>query len=333
MTRVSVIIPTYNRAGSLSRAIDSALAQTVDDLEVVVVDDGSTDETATVLSAYDDRRVRPIVHATNQGANVARNTGLAHARGEYVAFLDSDDVWDPTKLERQLAVLEGRSEAWVGAYCDSTLELSGTSGLLRTTAATVLASGDEQPTMEGGDELIGEILADNVQPGAGSTLLVRTNVARAVGGFDEELDRFQDPEFCLRVLEAGNLAYVDEELVVREDTGQPSADLIRGANEAYRERYADTIDRFEAEGYDIHSSHELILAKAYASEGRILRAAWHLRNAGVAPRQYPGLGWAVATGVRRRPAPVAVIITVLTLLSAIVVGYGVHTVSGRLEDE
>src|SRR6056297_2960635 len=119
MTRVSVIIPTYNRAKTLLRAIDSALAQTIDDLEVVVVDDGSTDNTESVLAAYDDPRVRPVIHETNQGANVARNTGLEHACGEYVAFLDSDDEWHPAKLERQLAVLEERSSDWIGVYCDS----------------------------------------------------------------------------------------------------------------------------------------------------------------------------------------------------------------------
>jgi len=149
MTRVSVIIPTYNRAATLGRAIDSALEQTIDDLEVVVVDDGSTDDTESVLAAYEDPRVRTIIHATNQGANVARNTGLEHVRGEYVAFLDSDDVWHPAKLERQLAALEARSSIWVGAYCDTAYDLSGTSGWLRSTAASALARGDDDPTKEG----------------------------------------------------------------------------------------------------------------------------------------------------------------------------------------
>ncbi|MFW6000720.1 MAG: glycosyltransferase family 2 protein, partial [Halorubrum sp.] len=246
--RVSVIVPTYDRATTLPRAIDSALEQTVDDLEVVVVDDGSTDDTASVLASYDDPRVRPIVHATNRGANVARNTGLEHARGEYVAFLDSDDAWRPTKLERQFDALEGRSEEWVGAYCDTEFDLSGTGGRLRGAVATLLARGDERPTTEGGEALMAEILADAVQPGAGSTLLVRTDVAREAGGFDEELDRFQDPEFCLRVLERGKLAYVDEPLVVREETGHPPADVVREADRRYLAKHADAVERFEAAG-------------------------------------------------------------------------------------
>jgi len=318
MTRVSVIIPTYNRAATLGRAIDSALEQTIDDLEVVVVDDGSTDDTESVLAAYEDPRVRTIIHATNQGANVARNTGLEHVRGEYVAFLDSDDVWHPAKLERQLAALEARSSIWVGAYCDTAYDLSGTSGWLRSTAASALARGDDDPTKEGGEELVGEILADNVQPGAGSTLLVRTAVARDAGGFDEELDRFQDPEFCLRVLEQGKLACVDDVLVYRDDTGHPSADVIKNASRQYLSAYEDEVERFENEGYDIRSSHELILAKRYLAEGRFLRGAWHLRNATTSPRSYPGICWVTGTGVRRRPLPV--VFTLGFLLVALIFG-------------
>ncbi|MGQ3412223.1 glycosyltransferase family 2 protein [Natrinema sp. LN54] len=318
MTRVSVIIPTYNRAATLSRAIDSALEQTIDDLEVVVVDDGSTDDTDSVLAAYDDPRVRPVVHATNRGANVARNTGLEHARGEYVAFLDSDDEWHPEKLERQFAALEGRSDDWVGVYCDSTYDLSGTGGRLRSVAASVLARSDDEPTREGNEELVGEILADNVQPGAGSTLLVRTDVASAAGGFDEDLDRFQDPEFCLRVLEHGKLAYVDEALVRREETGYPSADVIANASEQYLSTYEDEVERFEDEGYEIRSSHALVLAKRYVAEGRFLRGAWYLRTAAVSPRTYPGICWVAGSGVRRRPLPIAA--TLVALLVAATLG-------------
>ncbi|QFU83056.1 glycosyltransferase family 2 protein [Natronorubrum aibiense] len=323
MTRVSVIIPTYNRATTLPRAIDSVLAQTVDDLEVVVVDDGSTDETSSVLASYDDPRIRPVVHATNQGANVARNTGLEHASGEYVAFLDSDDEWHPAKLERQLDCLENRSSEWVGAYCDSAFELSGTSGRLRTAAASVLARGDETPTREGGEELVGEILADNVQPGAGSTLLVETSVARAAGGFDERLDRFQDPEFCLRVLEHGKLAYVDDTLVRREETGHPPADVIKDASQQYLSTYDSEVDYFETAGYEIRSTHELILAKRYFAEGRLLRGLWHARTASISARHVPGLCWAAGSGVRRRPVPIAT--TVMVLFVATVLAWSVFS--------
>ena len=331
MPRVSVIIPTYDRAETLPDAIDSALEQTVSDLEVVVVDDGSTDDTPSVLASVDDPRVRPVVHATNRGANVARNTGIEHARGEYVAFLDSDDRWHPEKLERQLEALEERSAEWVGAYCDFEFELSGGGSWLRSTAASALARTDETEdvVVEGGEELAGEILADNVQPGAGSTLLVRTAVAREVGGFDVTLERFQDPEFCLRVLSVGKLAYVDDPLVVREETGHPPADVVRRADEQYLSAYADAVERFEAEGYEIHSSHDLVLAKRYFAEGRLLRGAWHLRSASATPRHYPGLCWTVGTGIRRRPMPVVVTV-VFALVVATAARGGLHR---RLRDD
>ncbi|WP_254522932.1 glycosyltransferase family 2 protein [Natrinema caseinilyticum] len=316
MTRVSVVIPTYNRAAKLPNAIDSALEQTIDDLEVIVVDDGSTDDTESVLARYDDQRVRPVVHATNQGANVARNTGIDHARGEYIAFLDSDDSWHPQKLERQLASLEDRSSDWVGVYCDIAFELSGTNGWLRGVAASIFARADEVPTQEGDEELIGEILAGNVHPCAGSTLLVRTEVAREVDGFDETLDRFQDPEFCLRLLKQGKLAYVDDPLVRCEETGHPSADVIANASEEYLSMYEDDVDRFEDEGYEIRSTHALILAKRYFAEGRFLRGALHLRNATVSPRTYPGVCWVAGVGVRRRPLPVVVTLAVLLVATS-----------------
>lgn len=303
MALVSVIIPTYNREETVSRAIDSVLEQTHDDLEVLVVDDGSTDGTVAVLESYDDDRVRPIYHETNQGANVARNTGIEHARGRYVAFLDSDDEWRPEKLEAQLEVLEKRSAEWVAAYCGFAFELTSASDRFRGLAASVLSQADDRPRMEGGEELVGEILADNVHTGAGSTLIVRTDVAREVGGFDETLDRFQDPEFVLRILEVGKLAYVDEPLVVREETGTPPADTIRRADEQYLSLYAEEVDRFEDEGYEIRSSHHLVLAKSYFSEGRPARGCWHLLRAGPELRHLPGVLWSAVSGARRRPFP------------------------------
>lgn len=102
---VSVIIPSYNRAGSIRAAVESVLKQSYADLELIVVDDGSTDDTEAVLKGIDDDRLR-YIYQENAGACVARNTGIAAARGEYIAFHDSDDIWHPTKLEKQMAAFE-----------------------------------------------------------------------------------------------------------------------------------------------------------------------------------------------------------------------------------
>ena len=103
MNGVSVVIPTHNHAGYIRQAIDSALAQTSAPLEVIVVDDGSTDETPRILADYGGR-IRAI-RQSNAGVSVARNTGIAAAAGDLIALLDSDDSWAPTKLERQIARL------------------------------------------------------------------------------------------------------------------------------------------------------------------------------------------------------------------------------------
>ena len=106
--KVSVVIPTHCRALMLCEAIDSVLAQNVDDLEVVVVDDGSTDDTRERVSAYGDR-VR-YLHQENQGLSTARNLGLSVAKGEYIALLDDDDWWMPGKLELQVQILDKMKE-------------------------------------------------------------------------------------------------------------------------------------------------------------------------------------------------------------------------------
>ena len=108
--KVSVVIPTYNRADKVSATVESVLAQTFSDLEVIVVDDGSSDDTEQVLRQAFGDRIRYYAQV-NQGVSVARNKGIEEARGEWIAFLDSDDLWEKDKLEWQFKALDqfGRS--------------------------------------------------------------------------------------------------------------------------------------------------------------------------------------------------------------------------------
>ena len=107
MPRVSVVIPTYNCAKFLGRTIDSALRQTYRDFEIIVVDDGSTDGTQALIAAYEES-IR-YVYQTNQGASAARNAALSRASGEFIAYLDADDLWLPDKLSRQVEFLDAHS--------------------------------------------------------------------------------------------------------------------------------------------------------------------------------------------------------------------------------
>jgi glycosyltransferase involved in cell wall biosynthesis len=111
MPKVSVIIPTYNRGSLIKRAVDSVLSQTFKDYEIIIIDDGSKDDTKDVLAPYMDR-VR-YVHQANAGISKARNHGIELAKGQYIAFLDSDDYWAPEKLEVQAEILDGNPKVGI----------------------------------------------------------------------------------------------------------------------------------------------------------------------------------------------------------------------------
>ena len=125
---VSLVIATYNHARFLGEALDSAVAQTLEGVEVVVVDDGSTDDTEAVLARYGGRL--RVIRQPNRGLAAARNTGLAAARGTYVSFLDADDVLMPTKLAEQAAILD-RAPTVGWTYCDVLIETTATGAEMR----------------------------------------------------------------------------------------------------------------------------------------------------------------------------------------------------------
>ena len=106
---ISVIIPTYNRCWILKEAIDSVLSQEFSDIEIIVVDDGSNDDTAALLSAYGDQLT--VIHQENRGVSAARNAGISIAKGKYIAFLDSDDMWLPEKLSCQVDFFQSHAQA------------------------------------------------------------------------------------------------------------------------------------------------------------------------------------------------------------------------------
>ena len=124
MPKVSVIILTYNRARYLQRAIRSVLDQTFQDFEIIIVDDASTDETPKVVKAFQDPRICYVRHQINQREAGSRNAGLQKSRGEYIAFLDDDDVWLSQKLAHQVALLD-TSPLIVGAVYASFLKIDG----------------------------------------------------------------------------------------------------------------------------------------------------------------------------------------------------------------
>lgn len=200
MPRVSVIIPTYNRSKLLANAIDSVLDQTFDDLEIIVVDDGSTDETSEVVKGYGDKVNYKYLENKGMGGSYARNRGIEAASGEYIAFLDSDDFWLPEKLEKQMALLIERPDlSW--AYCDSEA-IDGSSGQL------IYRHGAVHNTPSG--DVLEQLFIKNFLHT--STLIVKRNVFEQVGNF-WATPKATDRDMWLRIAAEYPIGQVPEVLV------------------------------------------------------------------------------------------------------------------------
>jgi glycosyltransferase involved in cell wall biosynthesis len=186
MTPVSVIIPTHNRAHLLKGAISSVLGQTFGDFELLVVDDGSRDETKQVVGSFQDHRLRYLRHPEPKGGGAARNTGIRNSRSAYLAFLDDDDEWYPEKLRLQVELLD-RSPVTVGViYTGNDIVESATG---RTVQRRI-------PNLRGN---LHEALSASNPLGGTSTALIRRECFEIAGLFDESLTSFQDFDLWLRI--------------------------------------------------------------------------------------------------------------------------------------
>lgn len=295
MTTVSVVVPAYNSAETLSRALESAVAQTLENNEVIVVNDGSSDRTAAVASQYEDEIIL-IEHDQNLGGSAARNTGIQYATGQYVAFLDADDEWESTKLAKQIELLESRSEKWVAAYCDYVPIRSGLTRVLRS----FLSNSAEFPK-EGGEELIPYVFTTQFSLGGASTLVVRRSVIESIGGFDESFERHQDWELLVRLLQTGNLAYVEEELVKKHASGSPAPKTLKQAQKQYFKKFEQEIKEMESLGYDISDVHSFRIAIAYCRAGKFYRGIQEVPKTQL--KEVDNLGrflWGISIGMRNR---------------------------------
>jgi glycosyltransferase involved in cell wall biosynthesis len=195
---VSVIIATYNAAEYLIAAVESLLAQTSFPLEIFVIDDGSTDDTSAIMEGYGP----PVryIRQDNAGVAAARNRGIAESRGRYVAFLDADDLWEPTKLERQLSALDCAGSSCRACY----------TGYLAVTADLVPLRMHRTPCS---GSMLSDLLTVGNVVGTPSTFLVEREVLLDRGGFDPALSTCADWDMWLRLATVTDFAYVDEPLV------------------------------------------------------------------------------------------------------------------------
>lgn len=217
---VSVVIPAFNDARYIRQAIESVLAQTHPALDVVVVDDGSTDETVAVVREFGPA-VR-VIEQQNRGAAAARNRALQEIRGEYVAFLDADDFWHPRKIEAQLRHLRGCGKC-VAVYCNK-IEIRGRSAESFGTGTLADAELDRLSTdARDSGWLYLALLRDSVVHT--STVLVPREALSRIGTFDESLRKGQDLEFWLRLSRLGPIHRLETVL---------SAYRVHGASISHR---------------------------------------------------------------------------------------------------
>ena len=205
--RVSVIIPTRNRATLLPRAVNSVLEQTFTDFEVLIVDDCSTDDTAGVMAGMElvDPRIRGFRHDHNRGSAATRNTGIANAFGEYLAFLDDDDEFLPNKLQEQVQVLDDAPRDVGMAYVWS--DYVGPSG---ETLGSLCRT-------EGGD-VFTDVLMLRLTVGVGSTVMIRASALDSVGCFDETILRCEDIDLMCRFTRQFKITYIPK-ILTRLHTG------------------------------------------------------------------------------------------------------------------
>jgi glycosyltransferase involved in cell wall biosynthesis len=204
---VSVIVPTYNRAAVIGEAIENIFQQTYRNLEVIVVDDGSTDDTQAKLESY-GRQIRWTAQP-NAGPAAARNRGIGMAAGEIIAFQDSDDAWHPSKIERQVSLLERAGDDVVCCLCNSVVEFDDR-------VVCSFANAPVNPPLEEGVWLnVTEVLASRAIL-FNQAAAVRREVLIRIGGFDESFRLMEDVELALRLSLEGPWAFIREPLATRQ---------------------------------------------------------------------------------------------------------------------
>lgn len=198
MPQVSVVIPAYNSMAYIPETLGSVLKQTLTDFEVLIINDGSTDHIVSWASQIADPRVK-LICQENKGVSEARNTGIKQAQGEYIAFLDADDLWEPTKLEKQIQCFESKPEVGLVYTWTLWVDREGKS------TATVTAAHTEGDVWE--ELLLGDVV------GNGSSAVIRRSCFNNVGLFDPELSGTADCDMWARIAAHYSLAVIKEILV------------------------------------------------------------------------------------------------------------------------
>ena len=255
---ITAIIPTHNRTNLLQLTLRSVVNQRGVNFEVIVVDDGSSDDVAAVVAAFGDQRIRLIRHDRSTGVSTARNHGAEAARGAWLAFCDDDDLWSPHKLARQLAAAAAAGRTWSYA------------GAVFINSTQRITAGEPPPTPE---RLIERLPSGNMMPGGSSNAIVKSDMFRKAGEWNPELVNLADWDLWIRLARLGTPACVDEPLVgYRIHSGNASLNIPLILREArlVDGRYGNRVDYGELHHY---------LAWVCLRSGRRRLAAAHFARA------------------------------------------------------
>jgi glycosyltransferase involved in cell wall biosynthesis len=199
---VSVVIPTYNRGYCIARAVKSVLDQSYMDFELIVVDDGSSDDTGSVLRSFADPRLQVLRHPTNRGVGATINSGIRHAAGALIAIQDSDDEWLPEKLARQVAVMNAGDDRLGVVYCDQ--------WRFRAGEKSYYAAPHHTPA----DGIIYDRALDDALYNIGNqSLLIRRSCFDKVGFYDESLSKNEDLDMLIRISRHFHFQHIPEALL------------------------------------------------------------------------------------------------------------------------
>jgi glycosyltransferase involved in cell wall biosynthesis len=285
--QISVVIPTHDRRDLLMLTLRTVLWQEGIELEVIVVDDGSHDGTLDAVKAIGDARVRCLRHETPQGVSTARNRGIDDAHGEWIAFLDDDDLWAATKLRTQLEAAARANATWCYA------------GAVKIDA-TQRVIGGTPPSPPG--VVTARLPSWNLVPGGCSGVVANRDALRSAGTFDPRLVNLADWDLWIRLARTGDAAYVPEPLVgYRIHGGQASLDVGLILREAAMidGRYGSSIDRGALHHYLGHKSllagskrralQQFAAASVHGHVRPVVTDTWSIFRARIAGRPARGL--------------------------------------------
>ena len=266
MTLVSIIIPTFNRANVIGRAVKSVLEQSHSDFELIIVDDGSTDNTREVITRLRDRRIRYLRHETNKGSNPARNTGVIAAKGQYVAFLDSDDEWLPMFLEKIIKIFD--QDKSLGAVYSRAWVCSNDGKLFDGYQFHLKGNIYKEVLLQG-------YLSYMI------TIVVKKEIIDLLkpSPFDPSFFYGDDDDYCFRVAKICRIGFIAEPLAIIHNDGDlhggeasicQNVDLIAEGRERLLDKYREDI--LTLCGKNILASKYLSCAKLYLRASQIAKA-------------------------------------------------------------